>query len=75
MNEAISFAVGTPDDETGNGFEFPAGNIPELANDGDVSYGIPSEDEEKMLAAACSDLVKLLNLPVSNFALCLSDAN
>ena len=34
--------------------------------DGDVEYGgLTKEQEDKMLAAARSDLVKLLNLPVS----------
>ena len=62
-NETNQFSVGTPDEEP-QGIEFPPGVLPELANDGDMSYGLPSEQEEKMLAAALSDLVKLLHLPV-----------
>ena len=40
-------------------------DMAELATEADVSYGIPTEKEEKMMAAARSDLVKLLQLPVS----------
>jgi len=48
----ITFDIGKP--ASAPGFE------------GDVEYGgLTKEQEDKMLAAARSDLVKLLNLPVS----------
>jgi len=65
-NEPGKFSIGitSEDDECGSqGFEFPKGEVPELVTDDDISYGIPSEEEEKMLSAVRSDLVKLLNLP------------
>lgn len=53
------------DEELNNDFEFPKEQPPELVSDGGANYGMANEEEEKMLAAVRSDLVKLLNLPVS----------
>lgn len=51
------------DEELNNDFEFPKEQPPELVSDGGANYGMANEEEEKMLAAVRSDLVKLLNLP------------
>lgn len=49
-------------------FDFPRNTPPVF--EGDVEYGgLSREQEDKMLAAARSDLVKLLNLPVKLFLL------
>ena len=53
--------MGTPEEEL-NQIEFPKTENPFA--DEDFNFAIPTEEEEKMLAAVRSDLVKLLTLPV-----------
>ena len=53
--------MGTSEEEL-NQIEFPKTENP--FTDEDFNFAIPTEEEEKMLAAVRSDLVKLLTLPV-----------
>lgn len=62
INEAGNISVGAFDDDMLM-MDFPKHTPPLF--EGDIEYGgLSKEQEEKMLAAARSDLVKLLNLPV-----------
>ena len=65
INEAGKISQGNGEEDMLT-FDVPRAAAPS-SFEGNVNYGgLTKEEEDKMLAAARSDLVKLLNLPVSS---------